>query len=65
MQVVLFKDWAVAPEGHTTFHYKAGEVLTGKAAEMAMAEGVAFDPVEETKVEPPLETKIGRKKGAK
>lgn len=61
MEVVLYQDWSVAPEGHTTFHRKAGDVLTGKEAEMAMAEGVAFNPVEETKVEPKLETKRGRK----
>lgn len=64
MEVVLFKDWSAAPEGHTTHHYKAGDTLKGRVADMAMAAGVAFDPREETKVEPPLEakTKRGRKK---
>ncbi len=61
MEVVLFKDWAAAPEGHTTLHFKAGDVLTGKVAQMALDDGVAFNPVEETKVEPKLETKRGRK----
>ena len=61
MEVVLHQDWSVAPEGHTTIHYKAGEVLTGKAAEMALADGVGFNPVAETKPAAPIETKRGRK----
>ena len=63
LRAVLFRDWAVAPEGHTTHHYKAGDVLDGKAAQMALDEGVGFNPVEETKVTPALETKRTRKKG--
>lgn len=62
MQAVLHQDWSAAPEGHTTYHFKAGEVLSGKVAEMALAAGVAFTPVEEVKIEPPLEIKRGRKK---
>ena len=62
MEVVLFTDWPVAPEGHTTFHYKAGQVLTGRVAQMALDAGVGFDPREEAKIEPPLERKKrGRK----
>jgi len=60
MSVVLHQDWSVAPEGHTTYHMKAGEVLEGKVAQMALEAGVGFNPVEETKVEPKLETKRGR-----
>ena len=63
MQAILHQDWAVAPEGHTTYHYKSGHVLEGKAAQMALDEGVGFSPVEETKITPALETKRGRKKG--
>jgi hypothetical protein len=62
MQAILHSDYSCAPDGHTTRHYKAGDVLTGKAAQMALADGKAFDPVEETKPAPPLETKRGRKK---
>jgi hypothetical protein len=57
MQAILFTNWACAPEGHTTLHFKAGDVLTGRAAELAMDAGVAFNPVEETKIEAPLERK--------
>lgn len=62
MRATLTVDWSVAPEGHTTFHHKAGDTLTGRAAEMALEAEVAFTPVEETKVEPPLEAKKGRRK---
>lgn len=57
MKAVLHQDWACAPEGHTTRRYIAGEVLEGKAAAMALADGVGFNPVEETKVLPVMETK--------
>jgi hypothetical protein len=62
MKAVLHQDWSCAPQGHTTHHYKAGDVLEGKAAELAIADGVGFNPVEETKVEPQFETKKGRRK---
>lgn len=63
MQAVLHQDWSCAPEGHTTHHYKAGEVLQGKAAQMALAAGVGFTPVVETKPAAPVETKArGRRK---
>jgi hypothetical protein len=61
MQAILKSDYSCAPEGHTTFHHKAGEALTGRAAELALADGVAYNPAEETKVTPKLETKRGRK----
>jgi len=62
MKAVLHQDWACAPEGHTTRRYIAGDVLEGKAAAMALADGVGFNPVEETKVLPVLESKRGRRK---
>jgi hypothetical protein len=62
MQAILHQDWSVAPEGHTTFHFKSGEVLTGAIAQRALDEGVGFTPVEEIKIEPPVETKRGRRK---
>lgn len=42
-------------------HFKAGDVLTGRAAEMALGAGAGFNPVEETKIEAKVETKRGRK----
>jgi len=62
MKAVLHQDWACAPEGHTTHYFKAGDVLEGKAAAMALDAGVGFNPVEETKVLPQFETKKGRRK---
>ena len=61
MEVVLHQDWSAAPDGHTTFHYKAGDVLRGKAAELALADGVGFNPATETKPAAPVETKRGRR----
>jgi len=62
MTVVLHQDWACAPDGHTTHHFKAGDVLEGKVADMALSDGVGFTPVSEVKIDPPLETKRGRRK---
>jgi hypothetical protein len=61
MKAILHSDYSCAPDGHTTYHFKAGDTLTGRAAEMALADEKAFNPVEETKVQPKLETKRGRK----
>jgi hypothetical protein len=62
LKTVLHQDWSCAPDGHTTYHFKAGDVLECKAAAMALADGVGFNPVEETKVLPVMETKKGRRK---
>ena len=61
MQIILKEAYSCAPEGHTTLHFNAGDKLAGRAAEMAVADGKAYDPVEATKVTPKLETKRGRK----
>lgn len=60
--VILHADFKCAPEGHTTLSFKAGDTLTGKAAQLAMEAGVAFNPVEETKPSAPLETKAQNEK---
>lgn len=62
MQVILHSDYKCAPEGHTTLSFKAGDTLTGKAAQLALDAGVGFSPVEETKPSAPLETKAPNEK---
>lgn len=57
-KAILHTDYACAPDGHTTLHFKAGDTLHGNAAAMALADGVGFNPVEETKVLPVVETKV-------
>jgi hypothetical protein len=61
MEIVLFADFSCAPDGHTTVHLKAGEVVSGRVADMAMQAGVGFNPADETKVTPRLERKAARK----
>lgn len=60
MKAVLHSDYTCAPDGHTTIRYKAGDVLEGNAACMALEDDAGFDPVEERKIEAPLETKRPR-----
>jgi len=61
MKAKLTHDFSVAPEGHTVHHLKAGEEVSGRIAEVALASGVAIEisdsPVVETKVVAPSETK--------
>lgn len=61
MKAVLTRDFSIAPEGHTVFHYKTGEQVTGKIAECALADGAAIEISDiapfEKKVETPTETK--------
>lgn len=61
MQIILHQDYACAPDGHTTLRFVAGDVLTGRAAELALTDGAGFDPALENKIEPKLQTKRGRK----
>lgn len=52
-----------APQGHTVETFAYGTVVEGKVAEWALADQAAsrmFDPVEETKITPPPETKKKR-----
>ena len=62
MEIILHQDYACAPDGHSVERFKAGDTLTGRAAEMALADGAGFEPVKERKVQRKLETKRGRKK---
>ena len=44
MKVTLTHDYNVAPEGHTTLCFKAGDEVEGKIAEMAIRDGKAKQP---------------------
>lgn len=61
MRVILSRAYACAPEGHTVLKFKAGTVLEGRAAELALSDGAAVEagamPDLETKIEQPAETK--------
>jgi hypothetical protein len=60
--VVLHKDFACAPDGHTVFRFRAGDILTGNAAELALADDAGHEPQSlEVKVIVTPETK-GRRK---
>ena len=61
---VLIRPYRCAPDGHTVMDYREGDVLTGTAAEYALADGAGFVPVEdhENKMTQPPET---RRRGRK
>jgi hypothetical protein len=63
---VLIRDYACAPEGHTTLQFRMGDVISGRAAELALMDGAGFAPNEiEAPVPQELETqtiKRGRRK---
>jgi len=40
MKVKINKPWRVAPEGHTVFTYRVGDIVIGDLAERAIASGV-------------------------
>lgn len=66
MKAVLTKDFSIAPEGHTVYHYKTGDQVSGKIAEIAIASEAAIEIADiatlETKISPPPETKAKRQK---
>ena len=51
-----------APDGHTVLSYPEGFIVTGRAAQMALADqaGEALGEAHETKITPPPETKAKR-----
>lgn len=71
MQAKITKRYAIAPEGHTTVWYNPGDVVSGRVAVQAVADGHAVqmgagieraEPAPlENKIEPPVETKPRRK----
>lgn len=56
----------VAPEGHTVHSYTEGMIVTGRAAELALADkaGVLVSELLETKIVAPAETKSRKRRGA-
>jgi hypothetical protein len=48
MQVTLKRDYACAPEGHTTYKYRKGDTVEGRVAELAVADGAASKPRKST-----------------
>ena len=40
MQVEITQVYRVAPEGHTTYTYQPGDIVTGLVAELALADKV-------------------------
>lgn len=46
MQARLTRSYSCAPEGHTTLHFAPGALVTGRTAELAIADGAAaIDPI--------------------
>lgn len=58
MKAEITKCYAIAPEGHTTLRFNPGEIVTGRIAEQAIADGYAveFGPPIETPKPQKLET---------
>jgi hypothetical protein len=44
MEVTLSRTYRCAPEGHTTYVFHRGTVVTGRVAEMAIRDGAAAMP---------------------
>lgn len=65
MKIKLIRAYSCAPEGHSVIRFEAGAIITGRAAEMALADGAGLEagipePLE-TKITPPDETKAPAK----
>jgi hypothetical protein len=43
MQAEITKFYRIAPEGHTTLTFQKGDVVSGKVAERAIADGCAVE----------------------
>lgn len=68
MKALLTRDFSIAPEGHTVFHFKMNDQVTGKTAEIALANNAAIEisdivPLEK-KVQIATETKSRRSKSS-
>lgn len=64
LQAKITKDYACAPQGHTVFRFLTGQIVTGRVAEMALADGCAevLGPKPEQKISPPPEAKATPRK---
>ena len=65
---VLIHPYRCAPDGHTVMDYREGDVLTGAAAEYALADGAGFVPVDEPEnkaTQPPETQATTRRRGRK
>jgi len=63
-KITAKEGYRCCPEGHSEVLFKFGETVFGHIAEWAVADRAAsrtFDPVAETKVTAPTETKAKRK----
>lgn len=40
-QARITRPYSIAPDGHTTLHYIPGSLVTGRVAELAIADGAA------------------------
>lgn len=68
MKALLTRDFSIAPEGHTVFHFKMGDQVIGKTAEIALANNAAIEisdiaPLEK-KVQIAAEAKSRRSKSS-
>lgn len=68
MQARITRPYAAAPDGHTTLHYLPGALVTGRLAELAIADGAAvIDPIHNQAAPPEnkvlLFTETKRKRG--
>jgi hypothetical protein len=43
MKARILRAWACAPEGHTVVRFDANAIVTGRIAELALADGVAIE----------------------
>lgn len=69
MEVRLTRNYNCAPLGYITEKHKAGDILRGRAAELALADGAGVEAGQEleleTKVVEPEETKRRSRRRAK
>ena len=53
MQARITRPYSCAPEGHTTLHFAPGSLVTGRTAELAIADGAAVLDPSSDQVAPP------------
>ena len=68
MQARITRPYSCAPEGHTTLHFAPGALVTGRTAELAIADGAAIIDQIHNQAAPPenkvlMFTETKRKRG--